>query len=93
MVAVDNAANPRDYCGRFWLDSLVHDPVALRLVAQTVGTQKIVCGSDYPFPLGEDKPGALVESMSDMDDETKQRILWSNALDWLALDKFPPQSE
>ena len=25
LVAVDNAVNPRDYIGKFWVDSLVHD--------------------------------------------------------------------
>jgi aminocarboxymuconate-semialdehyde decarboxylase len=89
LVAVDNAVNPREYCGRFWLDSLVHDPVALRLVAETVGADRIVLGSDFPFPLGEACPGELVESMADWSTEQKAKVLWNNALDWLGKKEFP----
>jgi hypothetical protein len=35
-VAKDNAVNPRDYIGKFWVDSLVHDPVQLKLVTDLV---------------------------------------------------------
>ena len=28
-------------------------------------------GTDYPFPLGELKPGALIESMNELDDTLK----------------------
>jgi hypothetical protein len=39
--------------GRFWADSLVHDPDALNLVVKTFGEDKVCLGTDYPFPLGE----------------------------------------
>ncbi len=29
LVAIDNPKNPRDYLGKFWLDSLVHDKAML----------------------------------------------------------------
>ena len=32
-------------------------------------------GSDYPFPLGEHHPGKLIESIDDMDDDTKVRLI------------------
>jgi aminocarboxymuconate-semialdehyde decarboxylase len=82
LCAVDNPINPRDYLGRFWVDSLVHDEVSFDVLLKTVGADKICLGSDYPFPLGEQRPGELVESM-DMSVETKQKIMFENAMDFL----------
>lgn len=33
-------------------------------------------GTDYPFPLGELKPGSLIESMDDFDDTLKVIIFF-----------------
>jgi len=90
LVAIDNQKNPRDYCGHFWVDSLVHDPNALEQIVKLFGDEKIVIGSDYPFPLGEDHPGLAVIQSPSLSTEQKQRILWTNALKFLGLeeDKF-----
>lgn len=32
---------------------------------------KVMLGTDYPFPLGELQPGALIESMEEFDDTLK----------------------
>jgi len=64
LVAIDNKTSPRAYCGKFWVDSLVHDETALKTLTNLVGIEKVVCGSDYPFPLGEDLPGSLIEKMN-----------------------------
>lgn len=87
LCAKDNPHNPRIYLPRIRLDSLVHDPAALELIVETFGDTNIMLGSDYPFPLGEHHPGKLVESMSHWDDDRKARILASNALDWLGLER------
>ncbi|MBK8330307.1 MAG: amidohydrolase [Bacteroidetes bacterium] len=83
LCAIDNPHNPRNYLGQFWVDSLVHDENAFHLLQQTIGNEKICCGSDYPFPLGEHIPGALIESL-DLADEVKQMMLFDNAMAWLA---------
>lgn len=82
LCAIDNPKNPRNYLGHFWVDSLVHDTHAFELLMNTVGHQRICCGSDYPFPLGEHKPGELIESMS-IDEKLKENMLWNNAMEWL----------
>jgi aminocarboxymuconate-semialdehyde decarboxylase len=40
-------------------------------------------GSDYPFPLGEHRPGELIESMGDLDQNTKAMLLGGAALEFL----------
>jgi aminocarboxymuconate-semialdehyde decarboxylase len=82
LCAVDNSTNPRAYLGKFYLDSLVHDPAALRYLIDLVGAEKIALGSDYPFPLGEACPGALIASM-DLGETTKNRLFRGTALEWL----------
>ncbi|MEZ5428224.1 MAG: amidohydrolase family protein [Pyrinomonadaceae bacterium] len=86
LCAVDNDCNPRHYLGRFWLDSLVHDPSMLDYLVKLVGSERIALGTDYPFPLGELEPGSLIESMP-FDDETMRHLLHGAALEWLNLDK------
>lgn len=91
LVAIDNKINPREYLGKFYLDSLVHDEMALKYLVDLVGDEKIVLGSDYPFPLGEHHPGKLIESMSALSAEAKERLLWKNAVEFLGVENFKLQ--
>ncbi|MEO8074205.1 MAG: amidohydrolase family protein, partial [Acidobacteriota bacterium] len=86
LCAVDNNVNPREYLGKFWLDSLVHDAAILEYLVKLVGADKIALGTDYPFPLGELEPGKLIGS-SGFDEATKAKMLHGAALEWLNLDK------
>ena len=83
LCAIDNERNPREYLGRFYLDSLVHDADALRYLIGLMGAEKIALGSDYPFPLGEAQPGRLIESMGELDAGVRQRLLAGTALEFL----------
>ncbi|HAG49609.1 MAG TPA: 2-amino-3-carboxymuconate-6-semialdehyde decarboxylase, partial [Cryomorphaceae bacterium] len=82
LCAVDNAVAPTQYVGKFWVDSLVHDPLALDFLTNLVGEDKVALGTDYPFPLGELTPGKLISSM-DWNAEKKAKALGLNALAWL----------
>ncbi len=85
LCAVDNNVNPRDYCGRFYVDSLVHDAKTLQFVTELMGRDKVILGTDYPFPLGEQNPGALIEEAFGTDQKTTELLLAGNALRWLNL--------
>ena len=86
LCAVDTKINPRNFLSKFYLDSLVHDRAMFDYLVKLMGVEKIALGSDYPFPLGELRPGELIESMS-YDAKTKERLLNGTALEWLNLDK------
>jgi len=86
LCAIDNTVAPRDYLGRFFVDSLVHDKEMLRQIVSIFGEDRVVLGSDYPFPLGEDRPGELIESVSEFSDALKGKLLFDNAVDWLQVD-------
>ena len=84
LCAVDNKKNPMSYLGRFYVDSLVHHAGMLRYMLELMGVHSIALGSDYPFPLGETHPGALIDSMH-LDAATRARLLHGTALEWLKL--------
>ena len=87
LCAVDNKKNPRDYLGKFFVDSLVHDPEILKQLLGLLGENRVALGSDYPFPLGEAVPGSMIDSMSELSTQVKQQIYQDNALEWLGLNK------
>lgn len=86
LVAIHNNKNPREYVGKFWLDSLVHDPKMLDFIVELFGAGRVALGSDYPFPLGENIPGSLIDGMP-YDDATKEKLLSGSALEWLNMEK------
>ena len=84
LVAIDNDINPEDYINKFWVDSLVHDKKAFAYLLEVMGEDKICLGSDYPFPLGENKPGRLIEKMK-LGKKIEKKLFYKNALEWLGL--------
>ena len=62
----------------------MHDRNALKYLIDFMGEDNICMGSDYPFPLGEQKPGKLIEKM-DSGKKTTRKLMYRNALDWLNL--------
>ena len=84
LCAIDNNKLPSSYMKHFYVDSLVHDKKAMAFLLDKMGPKQIALGSDYPFPLGEQHPGKLIEEM-DLTDSIKQRLLAGTALEWLGL--------
>jgi aminocarboxymuconate-semialdehyde decarboxylase len=90
LVAIDNKTNPRKYLAndgrpaRFYVDSLVHDADALKMLIKLFGAQRVALGSDYPFPLGETNPGQLIESMK-ISGKEKACLLSGTAREFLGL--------
>jgi aminocarboxymuconate-semialdehyde decarboxylase len=82
LVAVDNAISPEKYLDRLYFDSLVHDARSLHYLIDVAGVNRVALGSDYPFPLGENVPGALIKSMN-LSSTEKECLLHGTALEWL----------
>ncbi|GHE29160.1 amidohydrolase family protein [Streptomyces capitiformicae] len=45
---------------RFYVDCLAHDPAVVDLAVTTFGEDRMVLGSDWPFPMGTQDPRALI---------------------------------
>jgi aminocarboxymuconate-semialdehyde decarboxylase len=76
---------PSHYLGRFHVDSVVFDERPLKLLVDTVGPDRVVVGSDYPYPLGERPAGNVVRKAAFLDEATRAKILSGNARAFLGL--------
>ncbi|RSN53195.1 MULTISPECIES: amidohydrolase family protein [Actinomadura] len=84
IVRADSPRPPSEYTDRFHVDSAVFDPRALRLLVDVMGTDRVMLGTDYPFPLGEQDPGATIRACPGLDDADRARLLGGNAADFFA---------
>jgi aminocarboxymuconate-semialdehyde decarboxylase len=79
IVRADCPRLPSSYARRFHVDSAVFDPGALRLLLDVMGDERVMLGSDHPFPLGEQRIGSLVAEAPFLDERARGRILRGNA--------------
>ncbi len=80
---------PSSYLNRLYVDSAVFDQRALQFLVGTMGAERVMLGSDYPFPLGEHGIGNLIRS-SQLDARAKARLLGENATEFLGLERDQP---
>jgi aminocarboxymuconate-semialdehyde decarboxylase len=83
---------PSDYLKRFYVDSAVFDQRALQFLVGTMGDDRVMLGSDYPFPLGEERVGSLIRQ-SDLPQHAKHKLLSGNAARFLGLQAEPQEAE
>lgn len=87
IVREDCPNLPSSYVDRFSVDSAVFDPGALDLLVNVMGEDHVMMGSDYPFPLGEQKIGALVNEQKTFSESTRSKIIGQNAIDFFDINK------
>jgi aminocarboxymuconate-semialdehyde decarboxylase len=75
---------PSHYLNRFYTDSAVFDQRSLKFLVETMGSDRVMLGSDYPFPLGEERVGTLIRESSLREDE-RNKLLGGNAIQFLGL--------
>ncbi|MFJ7422928.1 amidohydrolase family protein [Streptomyces uncialis] len=84
LVRADSPHPPSHYTDRFSVDSAVFDPGALRLLVDVMGAERVLLGSDHPFPLGEEEIGRLVRE-SALTPEERAAVLGGNAVRFFGL--------
>src|SRR5947207_5821581 len=52
--------DPVEGLGMLYTDTIVHDPRVLRFVVEMIGADRIMLGSDMPFPIGDEEPTKIV---------------------------------
>jgi aminocarboxymuconate-semialdehyde decarboxylase len=65
--------DPIDALARIYTDTVLHDPRVLRFVIEIVGADRIMMGSDSPFPIGDLAPTKVV-AVAGVDATTAARI-------------------
>jgi len=69
----EDMADPVKAMSLLYYDTLVHEPAALQLLIDTVGADRIMLGSDMPFPIGDPTPRAILDQIS-LSDEARSSI-------------------
>lgn len=76
---------PSEYLDRFYYDCCTYNGPVLRFLLDTVGSDRVVLGSDYPAPMFLHDPVKWVEGLPELDDEEKTAILETNSNSLLGL--------
>jgi aminocarboxymuconate-semialdehyde decarboxylase len=74
--------SPEDSLRRFYYDTVTHDAGLLRQVIDFAGADRVLCGSDYPFDMGIERPAEPVRALG-LSPEEEDAILAGNALSLL----------
>jgi len=77
---------PSSYVDRFYVDAAVFSGDALAFLVKIMGEDRVMLGSDYPFPLGEQQVGSLIRSHETLPMPTCEKLLHANATAFFGLD-------
>lgn len=69
---------PSTYLKRLWFDTCVFSSELIDALVATVGIDRVMMGSDYPFDMGDDDPVGLVKRTK-LSNSDLEKILYSNA--------------
>ena len=72
------AQPPSTYLNRFYYDCLTHSEPALRMLIDSVGIDKVLFGTDWPFDMCTDWPVAWVLGLESLTQGEKEAILGKN---------------
>jgi aminocarboxymuconate-semialdehyde decarboxylase len=64
MLDNDKLGNPDAALAAMYYDTIVQDSRALRFLADVVGAERVMMGSDMPFPIGDVAPLKIVQETS-----------------------------
>ncbi|HEY1706475.1 MAG TPA: amidohydrolase family protein [Trebonia sp.] len=78
VINKKTTADPLESFARLYFDSVVFDPAALEFLIAKAGSDRVLLGSDYPFPIADLSPRAIVESAS-LSDGNRSMVLGDNA--------------
>src|SRR6266542_4338217 len=69
---------PSAYLRRFHYDCIVYTEPALRFLIDTVGVDRVVFGTDWPYDMALDWPVSWILAMDTLSQAEKEAILWKN---------------
>ena len=76
---------PSTYLNRFYYDCLTHSEPALRMLIDSVGMDKVVFGTDWPFDMCADWPVSWVLGLESLTREEKEAVLYKNLEELLGI--------
>ncbi len=76
---------PSECLKRFYFDTITHRPEALRFVADAVGADRILMGTDYPFAVADADPVGTVAAIPGLEEDARAAIRGGTAAGLLGL--------
>jgi aminocarboxymuconate-semialdehyde decarboxylase len=75
---------PDELIGRFYFDSITHDPALLAALIEAVGAERVLLGSDYPFDMADPEAVNTVRAAG-LGPAAEHAVRWGNAARLLGL--------
>ena len=63
MAGANLTRLPSEYLRQIYVDTVVNEPAVLRFILDYLGADRVLLGTDYPFPMGDLDPVATVRAM------------------------------
>jgi aminocarboxymuconate-semialdehyde decarboxylase len=79
------ARPPSQYLSKFYYDCIVYTEQSLRFLIDSVGIDRVVFGTDWPYDMAQDWPVSWILSMETLTQDEKDAILWKNLENLLEL--------
>lgn len=77
-VGIDLSRSPSEWLRTVHFDTVLHDPGAVGRLLDWAGPDRVVLGSDYPFPMGDLTPVDTVDAVGGLSDEVRAKVLGGN---------------
>jgi aminocarboxymuconate-semialdehyde decarboxylase len=75
---------PMETARMLYYDDLLYSATAINALVSTVGHERVMVGTDYPFAIMDSDPVARLSSL-DFKEDVRESLLWRNAAAWLGL--------
>lgn len=76
---------PSEYLRQFYYDSIIHSTHVTGFLIDTVGPDRLMLGTDFPFDMGAISPVADLDAQHDLTIEAREQINWRTANEFLRL--------
>ena len=74
------AREPENYLGNFYYDTIIHNADCFEFAWKTLGADRLVFATDYPFDMGDLGPALEIPGISRVPAADREKILAGNAL-------------
>jgi len=76
---------PSAYFARLRFDSLTHAGPALEFLVESVGAERVMLGTDYPYDMSDPDPVRAIAALSHVSEAERRLILGDNAAELFRL--------
>jgi len=70
---------PSEYIGLLYFDSLAHSVPALSFLVESMGPERVMLGTDYPFDMRDEDPVKTIASLPHVSNAERELIYGGNA--------------